>query len=209
MGGDAGVAVFGGLVEELGEEEAGGGVGGEGVAVVFFFEIFFGERELEFFEVVLELVAAVFFLFLDCFELFLVVEVLHLVEMVFGFLETAKPPVEGDDAIGLGEFEEVFGAEGFEEAVAEGDEDGFGLGLLEEEGGIDAVGGGVLGAFGFAFWGFGAGGFLGVGAVGGQTLGGEGEDGGHSNFPFLGGSFVWHSGFPPGRRYGWVRICTW
>jgi hypothetical protein len=91
--------------------------------------------------------------------------------VAFGFLPAAEAPVEGDDAVGLGEFEEVFGAEGFQEAIAVGDEAGLGFGLLEEEGGVDGVGGGVLGAFGLAFWGFGAGGFLGVGAVGGETAG--------------------------------------
>ena len=45
---------FAGLVEGLGEEEAGGGVGGSEVEFFFVLEVFFGEGEFEFFEVVLE-----------------------------------------------------------------------------------------------------------------------------------------------------------
>ena len=63
------------------------------------------------------------------------------------------------------------------------------------------MGGGVLGAFGFAFCGFGAGGFLCVLAVGEKTLVGEGEDGGHGTSLFWGKLFWRWQSFPPGRRY--------
>ena len=207
MGGDAGVAFFAGLVEGLGEEEAGGGVGGKVESQFFVFEVFICEGEFDFWRLSRSSICWASFLFLDFFELFLVVEVLHLVEVVFGLLEAAESPVEGDDAVGLGEFEEVLGAEGFEKAVAVGDEDEVRIRLFG--GGRRSRGRGwrrfgrcglcLLWFWGrwisWAFW-----------RLARETLVAEGEDGGHENFPFWGKLFVEMASFPPGRRYRWVRF---
>ena len=83
---------------------------------------------------------------------------------------TLEPPCQIDDAVGEHFFDvalrvQLFGELGFEGVV--------GGGVLVGQdggGGGEAVPDGVLGDDGFAFFGFGAGGFLGVAAVGGELF---------------------------------------
>jgi len=129
--------------------------------------------------------------------LFLELLVLRGVEFKFGELKATEFPVEGDDAIGCGELEEGLGEEVFEKFVAEGDEEGFVVAFVEEEGGKNAVTRRVLGDFGFAFLGFWARGVLGVGAVGCEFFGGDGERCGHGNLPCCGGKFFYRCACSP------------
>jgi hypothetical protein len=126
------------------------------------------------------------------------------VEGGVGLEDALETPGEGDGAVGEVELGGGLGGEGLEPVLAELGEF-FGV-IGGEDGGlcVAAVAEGVLGGGLFALGGAGAGGFLGVGAVGLETFFGDG-DGGHGDFPFLGGSFELNGVFPPGDAHSWVR----